>query len=134
MTREYVENYLRINGISSTATDAEITLELKKFSWTDGDIVEALRALRGVVVAEHEESEASKVLYRDSRLSSGAVLSLLNIHIHTSTTRAHDEYQMAQNLEATFVHRLITFVTAIIVAGVTSTIAMFILKIGPFYL
>ncbi len=129
VAKPYVESFLRINDIPVADSDDSIILKLKEVGWTGLEAREAVTVLRGTDSGEKRE----KSLFRVDTLSPESVLSLCNIHVH-----AHEDALLkhsASGRETTFVkmiHGATVFCVSFILAGVSFTFALYILKIGPF--
>lgn len=128
-----LEQFLRINGISPTASDQEIKSVLLSARWENDDVDTAMLVLRENT-ATHESSVDSvhKVFRSDERLTPESVSKLLGISMDAT------DILSAYSLDTKYVH--LPTIMILIVSFLTFALAMafvagsmWMLKVGPFH-
>jgi hypothetical protein len=87
MNKKHIERVLKINGVSSTASDDEIRSVLSSARYRDEEIAQALTILHGAQESTNNDRTDGlhRVFRTDTVLSSAEVSKLLGIDIKVST-------------------------------------------------
>lgn len=132
ITREHVDNFLRINHVSCDAPDEVIKEVLAAARWDAQDVAYALRVLRGVETEEIEKSFVN--LYSDTSMSANAISSLLHIDVRLNRELKQQKMpsERSQAIEDVLQNTVLV-ITSLCIAGGIGFISMYYLRIGPFY-
>lgn len=135
ITREHIENFLRLNGISSDASDDLIRSALTKARWKSEEIELAITVLKG---GEGEmkamQVTANNFYQSDKKISSQTLSSLIGIDIELQRERikeAHEEEEGGKLNSLFMVTVAVT--TALALAAGLGFILMYSTNTGPFY-
>ncbi len=132
ITREHVDNFLRINHVPDNASDEIVKEALIAARWDPTDVMYALRVLHGADTGDIEKPFVN--LYSDTSKSANAISSLL--HIDVRLNRELKQQKMPQphseSFEAAMQNTVIVIVSLGIASGI-GFISMYYLGIGPFY-
>lgn len=136
--RNFINNFLKINGVSADATDEQIGHTLKDARWTDDEIKTALVILRGdvddsgiVAVTKHDAA-----LFRpDIDISSRQLSRLLGVDVIVDPSLIHNNHKKIAR--QSLVHNelavwTIIILLSIILALVIAWLLMFTMKAGPY--
>jgi len=139
--RQFINQFLKINGISAESSDDDVKNALKRAKWSEEEIATALLILRGdvddsgiVAVTKHETA-----LYRpDIDLSSRNLSRLLGVDVvvdpalvrdhKTGTVKKRRGRQVAEDIALWTMIFLLSITLALVVAW----ILLFTMKIGPY--
>lgn len=136
--RAFINNFLKINGVSADATDEQVSAVLTEARWTDEEIKTTLIILRGdvddsgiVAVTKHDAA-----LFRpDIDISSRQLSRLLGVDVIVDPSLIHRTHKKRKN-EAFIKDNLsiwtIIVLLSIILALVIAWLLMFSMKIGPY--
>ncbi len=137
--RSFINNFLKINGVSADATDEQVSEILKNAKWTDDEIATSLVILRGdvddsgiVAVTKHDAA-----LFRpDIDISSRQLSRLLGVDVIVDPSLIHNHH--VKNSKRSFVRDelavwTIIILLSIILALVIAWLLMFTMKIGPYH-
>jgi|GEM_PF-6110898 hypothetical protein len=136
--RAFINNFLKINGVSADASDVQVGRVLKDAHWTDDEIKTALTILRGdvddsgiVAVTKHDAA-----LFRpDIDISSRQLSRLLGVDVIVDPSLIHHSHR--KRSKQNFVRNelaiwTIIILLSIILALVIAWLLMFTMKIGPY--
>lgn len=137
--RSFINNFLKINGVSADATDEQVSEILKNAKWTDDEIATSLVILRGdvddsgiVALTKHDAA-----LFRpDIDISSRQLSRLLGVDVIVDPSLIHNHH--VKNSKRSFVRDelavwTIIILLSIILALVIAWLLMFTMKIGPYH-
>ncbi|NCN52227.1 hypothetical protein GW943_00220 [Candidatus Parcubacteria bacterium] len=131
--KAHIENFLRINGIPPDSPDEEIRTALISARWQDDDVEVALLVLRGQTETEDVHVVAARKLFHsDSRVSPKVLSTLLGINIHSKDENV-TAYYSKRVVEKEESHTFAILVSALILAAVAVTAAMYLFGAGFFY-
>ncbi len=136
--RAFIDNFLKVNGISADASDADISKVLEEARWTEEEISVALFILRGdvddsgiVALTKHDTA-----LFRpDINIGSKNLSRLLGVDVIVDPTLIKsDSKKRAQRhaLREEFAIWTIIILLSIILALVVAWLLLFTMKIGPY--
>lgn len=133
ISRELVENFIKVNGVSPTAPDEKIKEIFLKAQWHDDDVETALSILR-----ENERNEVRKdvvhqVFRSEEKLDDKAIKSLLGISVDFSgheDAMADAEYKRSGPSAVTMV---VLSLIALLVSLLFVFFAMYQLEMGLFH-
>jgi hypothetical protein len=114
--REFINNFLKVNGISADSTDAEVRRVLDDARWTEEEITVALFILRGINSRNLSRLLGGDVVVDPSLISSRA-------HSHNRSQRYAYE-----DLAVWSIIALLSVILALVVAW----LLLFTMKIGPY--
>ena len=136
--RAFINNFLKINGVSADATDDQVEGVLKDARWTDDEIKTALTILRGdvddsgiVAVTKHDAA-----LFRpDIDISSRQLSRLLGVDVIVDPSLIHHTHKKRRResfIKDDLAIWTIIVLLSIILALVIAWLLMFSMKIGPY--
>ncbi len=136
--RAFINNFLKINGVSADATDEQVSSVLSDARWTDEEIKTALTILRGdvddsgiVAVTKHDAA-----LFRpDIDISSRQLSRLLGVDVIVDPSLIHHGHKKRRNetyIKDGLAVWTIIILLSIILALVIAWLLMFTMKIGPY--
>ena len=134
--KHQIANFLRINGVSTAATDDEIRSALISARWDPRDVEVALLTLHDEAVPENTENAAAahQVFNTDTPIASDTLTSLLGIDVTLARSqlknKSHDGV-FGTGHSASFFAAII--LTPLFLAFVIGVFVMYTLSIGPFY-
>lgn len=129
-----IEQFLKINGVTPTASDQEIKSMLLSARWDDEDVDTAMLVLRENTTT-HESSVDSlhKVFRSDERLTPDSVSRLLGVQMDASdAVFNHMQSANTSSYRQVIVLLVVIIVTAALAIGVVVG-AMWMLEVGPFH-
>lgn len=136
MDKRYIENFLRLNGISLAANEREMRDALRAAEWQTDDIEIAMDRVRQPEDRwsdEHREG-ARNIFFTDMSVPPETLSSLLGLTVSV------DNYQKEQAEKNSFRSQMFKVVTIFLIVivsvalGVLSTFFfMYMAEIGPFY-
>ena len=137
--KAFINNFLKINGVSSNAPDEDITSVLKRAKWSSDEIKTAILVLRGTVddtgivaVTKHDTTLFSPEL----NLSSKQLSRLLGVDVIVDPSVIKDrrtgEYIKKKRARDEIALWTIILLLATILALVVAWILLFTMKIGPY--
>lgn len=136
--RAFINNFLKINGVSADASDDQVSGVLKEARWTDDEIKTALTILRGdvddsgiVAVTKHDAA-----LFRpDIDISSRQLSRLLGVDVIVDPSLIHNTHKKRRKqafIKDDLAIWTIIVLLSIILALVIAWLLMFSMKIGPY--
>ena len=136
--RAFINNFLKINGVSADASDDQVEGVLKEARWTDEEIKTALTILRGdvddsgiVAVTKHDAA-----LFRpDIDISSRQLSRLLGVDVIVDPSLIHHTHKQRKRqafIKDDLAIWTIIILLSIILALVIAWLLMFSMKIGPY--
>jgi len=136
--RAFINNFLKINGVSADASDVQVEGVLKDARWTDDEIKTALTILRGdvddsgiVAVTKHDAA-----LFRpDIDISSRQLSRLLGVDVIVDPSLIHSSHRKRSKqgfVKDELAIWTIIVLLSIILALVIAWLLMFTMKIGPY--
>ncbi|MFT7507553.1 MAG: hypothetical protein ACI92I_000713 [Acidimicrobiales bacterium] len=131
--RDQIESLLKLNGLSTSASDAEIKSILISARWQQKDVEAAILVLR-----EDPESHMThmdslhKVFRSDERLSPETISELLGIEMNITSEDIEVQRKNAKQMLSTSQMMQITII-ALALSLIFVFAAMWYLKIGLFY-
>lgn len=136
--RAFINNFLKINGVSADATDDQVKGVLSDARWTDDEIKTALTILRGdvddsgiVAVTKHDAA-----LFRpDIDISSRQLSRLLGVDVIVDPSLIHHNHKKRRResfIKDDLAIWTIIVLLSIILALVIAWLLMFSMKIGPY--
>ena len=136
--RAFINNFLKINGVSADASDDQVGTVLKDARWTDDEISTALTILRGdvddsgiVAVTKHDAA-----LFRpDIDISSRQLSRLLGVDVIVDPSLIHNSHKKRGKqafIKDDLAIWTIIVLLSIILALVIAWLLMFTMKIGPY--
>lgn len=129
INREFVERYLRANGVTPPATEDQIKEVLFSAKWHESDVDTALMVLRENPQTKRTKIQSlHKVYHSDERLEPETISALLGIDVNfeNSGGRARRRFPYVKFI-------FIVAVSAAAVAGTVFIAIMWHLKMGIFY-
>lgn len=135
ISKEHIENFLKINDIPADAPDTEIKSALVRARWHERDVELALVVLRG----SGEQTEVSigdseRVLIGEHSIAPETISSLLGIDINLYRKSLLDTDRERRNVHFSNVFLFtITITAALLFAFMSALGLMYIMSIGPFY-
>lgn len=136
ISKEHVENFLKLNGIPPTAADEEIRSALITARWHKDDVEVALLMLRGKKGGEEEDSEiiAARQLFRsDMRVAPETLSSLLGVDVKMNADRISAVYQKQATIRTSALSIAFFTLFALIIVFAAALGFMYAMHIGPFY-
>ena len=136
--RAFINNFLKINGVSADASDEQVSSVLTDARWTDDEIKTALTILRGdvddsgiVAVTKHDAA-----LFRpDIDISSRQLSRLLGVDVIVDPSLIHHTHKKRTRqafIKDDLAIWTIIVLLSIILALVIAWLLMFTMKIGPY--
>lgn len=130
ISRQAVEQYLQANQVAATAPDEEIKEILLRAKWHADDVDTALTVLRENVNTKERHTDTLHQIFRsDERLKPETISALLGIEVNVSEIEAHEKAR--RTVAASSIFTVVVVATALAVTFVG--VAMWMLKMGPFY-
>ncbi|MCD5381722.1 MAG: hypothetical protein LR017_00215 [Candidatus Pacebacteria bacterium] len=133
--KHQIANFLRINGVASTASDDDIRAALISARWDPRDVEVALLTLHDESVpADVENAAAHQVFNTDSPIASDTLTALLGIDV--TLVRSQLKKKAPEGVFGTghtAGYMIAMVLTPLIIAIVVGVFAMYTLSIGPFY-
>ncbi len=137
--KAFINNFLKINGVSADATDTEIASVLKGAKWSDEEVKTAILILRGIVddtgivaVTKHDTTLFSPEL----NLSSKQLSRLLGVDVVVDPSVIKDrktgQYVKKKRARDEVALWTIILLLATILALVVAWLLLFTMKIGPY--
>jgi hypothetical protein len=134
ISKDHLENFLRLNNISVDASDDIIKAALVAARWKEPDIVIAITVLRGTGSELEATGDSGSRLFTTERISPAAISSLLGININLQRERLQ-QAAIKDNREriSSVLLILIATATALALAFVVGFILLYTAQAGPFY-
>jgi hypothetical protein len=130
--RKYVEQILKVNGISPTAPDEEIREVLISSKWNKDDVETALTVLRENIKTHVSRSDTlHNVFQSDQRLSPEAIQSLLGIDVELSANELKNKRQKMRTVSFWQAIGIIGYATLLAFGSIL--IVMYVQNFGVFH-
>lgn len=132
--KEHIENFLRINGVSTSAPEEEIRGALVAARWHERDVDAAIMVLRGE--AENPDltvTSIHSVLHPEKPVAPETISALLGVSHTIKQNERRPRFDVPVYREYTLPTWVIILLLASVVAVAVALFTMYILTIGPFY-
>ena len=131
--RSHIEKLLALNGVSGGASDVDIRTMLKKASWNDEDIEDAIAIYRrgSQVDTFMRNHRSGQMLFDDEKLKPEMVSSLLGIEMNVTTADIELRRSKHKGFGIADAVRLLT--VSLIISVLVIFFAMWHFEIGPFH-
>lgn len=133
--KEHIFNFLRINGISPSASDGAIERALRIANWHDHDIEVALLKLQGNENPYQKlEHNPHNLFFSDVPIAPETLSSLLGMDVSIPQARQYAEDNRAfNNAQYSTIVVLLTVLTSVVLGVFATLFIMYVYGIGPFY-